>query len=864
MPPSARSSLSALLVLAASAVVVPVVSLPASPAAAATVTISRNDYRDKTLAAILGQVGGVLTGYEYKSQSPEPTDVCFQPTYGPYSGDAPASCWTPNGYPGYDRLGGPHFAAGQTGSDDDYHIDFFNQLILAAHGPDATSQDIKDEWVAHDVGDWGPGDIANAAMRNDGLVPPLTGQAEHNRHYWLTEPYIENDTLGLVAPGMPGTARDLAGRFGAVTGEFDSVIWAKLLATMYAQAYFATDARDVLRDASVVLPRNSWPYTIYQKVTALHEQNPTDWRWAQAQLMAFVRNVYGQDNVMAIPDRNNGSMLIAILYGGNDYLTSLRISSLIGNDADCTASAVAGLMGIIKGMAGTPAEFKNRIYANGAGRYINDLTTGFPPRINTGYPGSQSWDDLVTLYESNTAAQVTARGGSTTATAFSILAQTVQPERTVQVDNYDFEQGSLAGWTKWTPGTDPGSPNALAESNGTAQSGAWKGTVFTDAAVPEVKLSTTLRGLQPGATYRVSAFIQGDQAARLFADALFTSAVGTYAVTNRQWVNRSIEFVPAGSTAQVGLHLPPGPAGFAAIDNLSVQQVTAPATRYEAESAARAGGQVRSSGTASGGQYVGGLDNTGDHLQFTVTAPAAGEYRLSVNYANATAGVSKLDVSVNGTPRFTAPFPRTESWATFSRNLQRLPVTLTAGTNTIRLQRAAAGYVEIDYVELSSPSIVNYAAETAVPLTNPGFDAAGATQTPAGWTTWPGQTGTSADADFTETGGFTGGYRLTQYKSSAFEVYTSQTVTGLPNGTYTVTAQSTGGGGHTAAYLSAKGYATTAPELTAPIPATGWPNWQKVVIPGVVVTNGQLTVGVYSTGTGGQWLSVDMVTLTRQ
>ncbi|GAA2332367.1 hypothetical protein [Dactylosporangium salmoneum] len=191
-----------------------------------------------------------------------------------------------------------------------------------------------------------------------------------------------------------------------------------------------------------------------------------------------------------------------------------------------------------------------------------------------------------------------------------------------------------------------------------------------------------------------------------------------------------------------------------------------------------------------------------------------------------------------------------------------MPVSLNAGANTIRLQRSTFGYVELDSVDLGPAPAPVYAAENQVALTNPDFDASGATQTPLGWGTWPGAAGTSADADFTESGGFTGGFRLTQYKASAYEVYTDQTVTGLANGTYTLTAFAVGGGGQSAAYLSAKNYG--APELTAPIPATGWPNWRKVVIPGIVVTNGQLTIGVYSAGSGGQWLSVDAITLTGQ
>lgn len=844
---------------------------PATPAEAATVTISKATYLDKTLAGILGQVGGVVTGYEYKQPTAMTDESCFRPAYGPYSGDAPASCWTPNNYPGYDRVGAPNFAANEVGSDDDYHIDFFNQHILAAHGPDTTAQDIKDEWVAHDVGDWGPGEIANSLMRNQGYLPPVTGTAEYNRHYWLTEAYIENDTLGMVAPGMPATARDLTGKFASVTTEWDSVTWAKFYGTMYSMAYFATDVRDVLSDASATLPRSGWPYQIYQKVQALHEQNATDWRWAQGQLLSFVRNVYGQDNVQAIPDRNNGSLLISILYGNNDYLTTLKIASLIGNDADCTASGVAGLMGIIKGMAGTPQEFKDRIYQNGAGRYINDAVTGFPPYIKNDYPRSQSWDDLASLYRDNAASQILARGGTQDATNFYINAQTVQPEKSVLINNADFEQGTLTGWTAWTPGSDPGTPNVYAEANGTAQSGAWKGTVVTDAQVPEAKLTTSLRGLQTGATYRVSAFIQSDQAARLFAvtptaSAAYTAVVGSYASANNKWVRRSVDFTATASTADVGLHMPTGTAGFAAIDNLDVVQISQPTTTtYEAESATRSGAEVLAGGSASGGSYVGGIDDAGNYVQFTVSVPAAGEYLANLNYANASGGLSNLGMAVNGAAKATIPFARTEAWGQFSQNIASTPVTLAAGSNTIRLSKPATGggYVQLDSLKVGPAAQPIYAPITAISVANNGFEASSPTQFPASWSTWPGQTGTNADADFTETDAFAGTSRLTHYKAAPYEVYTNQTLA-VPNGTYTVSAWAEGSGGQTSTFLSAKSYATSAPELKAAIPTLGSPKWRRITIAGIQVTNGQLTVGMYSSSPANAWSSVDQIEVWRQ
>ena len=522
-------------------------------------------------------------------------------------------------------------------------------------------------------------------------------------------------------------------------------------------------------------------------------------------------------------------------------------------------------------MAGTPQEFKDRIYQNGAGRYINDTTTTYPPYIRNDYPHSQSWDSIEALYQHNAEAQIVAGGGSTDATNYYVNQQTVQPQVSIQVDNYDLEQGSLNNWTEWTPGADPGSPNAFAENNGTAQSGDWKGTVFTDAAVPEIRLSTTLRGLQVGATYRVNAFIQSDQNARLYANGyggpeIFTSAVGTYAQAGKQWANRVLEFTATATSAQVGLWMPPGPTGFAAIDNLAVDQVTAPtSTRYEAESAPRSGGQVLSSGSASGGSYVGGLNNNGNYVQFTTNVASAGEYRANLNFANATTGISTLDVLVNGTVKATVPFPRTEAWGTFSRNLMQIPLTLQAGSNTIRFQRNTndTGYAELDYLDLSAYPAPVYAPITGNYLANPGFEGSGASQTPPSWSTWAGTNGTDADADYTETSGTEGSYRLTQSKPSAFEVYTNQTI-GVPNGSYTLTAWVVGGGGQTSVYMSAKGYGSGVPELTAAIPGLGWPNWRKVVISGIQVTNGQLIAGFYSKGNAGNWMCVDDVQLRRQ
>jgi hypothetical protein len=830
------------------------------PVAHAALTISKSSYYDKTLAGILGQVGGFLSGYEFVQKESMP-DEWFRLTYGPYSGDSPY--WSNTTYPGYDRL----FADGRVGSDDDYHVDFFSQHILDVHGPNVSFQDIKDEWRDHQIGDWGAGDEAMKRI-NEGMLPPMTGKAEFNRFYWVTEAYIETETLGMVAPGMPQTARDLTEKFGSVLSDFDSLIWGKYLATMYSIAYFETDVRVVVDKAAPVLPINSWPYQLYQRVKHLHAANPNDWRWAAAEIKKMGRKHYQSDNDMALGDINNGLLLISLLYGNNDYMTTAQIASLSGYDADCTASGALGLMGIIKGMAGTPDEIKTRVYASGAGVYINDLVTGFPPNIKQNYPAEQLWIDLATLYQRNAEDFIVARGGSIGTNNYTIIGETVSPDLVIPVANYDFEQGSLAGWASSHTG------HAFAENNGTAQTGNWKGTIWTDSSVNDVRLYTTLRNLEPGATYRVSAYIHSNQLARLYADNyggpyVYAEVVNTHANTFYEWVRRSVEFTVSGSTATVGLHMPPGPSGWAAIDNLYVQKITNPGKiRYEAENASRSGGQVRTSGSASNGSYVGGLDFNGNYVQFAVNVSNPGEYRMAVNYANGWSTTSRLHLYLNNVLKATISFPRTGAWGTFSRNIIEVPVELQAGSNTIKLQRDGdTGYTELDYIEISAYPAPIYGTPPLATnnlIRNPGFEDGGASQIIHQWSTWPGSAGTHADADYTETGSQTGSLRGTHYKATPYEVYTYQTITGISNGTYTLRAWVVSGGGQYSAFMSAKWYGDNVPELKANIPGTGWPNWSQITISNINVTSGQITVGFYSNAPGGTWLSFDNVELYRQ
>jgi arabinogalactan endo-1,4-beta-galactosidase len=136
-------------------------------------------------------------------------------------------------------------------------------------------------------------------------------------------------------------------------------------------------------------------------------------------------------------------------------------------------------------------------------------------------------------------------------------------------------------------------------------------------------------------------------------------------------------------------------------------------------------------------------------------------------------------------------------------------------------------------------------------LRNPGFEA-GAGQTPAGWS----ESGSRA-AGFTEAGGYTGAHRLTHRADTAYRITTSQPVTGLSRGTYTLSLRVRSSGNQPAAYVGLNSCGSA--EQRAAIPRTGDAEWVRLAVT-VKVTGGRCTIVLHSDAAAGQWTHFDDVT----
>lgn len=122
----------------------------------------------------------------------------------------------------------------------------------------------------------------------------------------------------------------------------------------------------------------------------------------------------------------------------------------------------------------------------------------------------------------------------------------------------------------------------------------------------------------------------------------------------------------------------------------------ASSTLYEAESAVLVGAVVSNIHAGyTGAGFVDYINPSADYIEWTVSVPTAGSYTLDFRYGNGGATNRPLELRVNqALVNSSLPFPSTGTWTNWT--LSSAPVSLNAGTNTIRLTAIGSSGANID------------------------------------------------------------------------------------------------------------------------------------------------------------------------
>lgn len=322
------------LLLLLAAAVLPLVAQPLK-------TIPIESLRDKIAGGWAGQMIGVSYG--------APTEFRYRNRIIP-DGELPR--WKPEMV---------HNSINQ----DDLYVDMTFAQVLDDKGLDATTGDFGAMFREARYSLWHANLAARRALRR-GVPAALSGTPKYNIHANDIDFQIEADFAGLMAPGLPLAATDIAWRAGRVMNYGDGIYGGIFVSCMYSAAFFETDSRKIVEAGLACLPRNS-PYArTIADTLAWHRAHPNDWKrtWQLIEDKWNRRDPCPEGALLEfnIDAKLNGAYIaLGLLYGNGDFGRTIVISTQAGQDSDCNPSNAAGILGVAMGYGAIPDEWKSGI-----------------------------------------------------------------------------------------------------------------------------------------------------------------------------------------------------------------------------------------------------------------------------------------------------------------------------------------------------------------------------------------------------------------------------------------------------------------------------------------------------------------------
>lgn len=185
-----------------------------------------------------------------------------------------------------------------------------------------------------------------------GIEPPLTGRIAINpwAEFNISGQFI-CESFGLMAPAMPRTAAALGLHYTTVTIDGEPAQTTQLFTTMIAEAFVEEDLDRILDAGLAAVDPRSVIRSVVEDVRGWHRQHPRDWRAARLEIKKKYSKHDGTMRDRNGYELNTASTVAALLYGGGDFVETLRTAFNFGWDADNNAATSATIIGVIRGKA---------------------------------------------------------------------------------------------------------------------------------------------------------------------------------------------------------------------------------------------------------------------------------------------------------------------------------------------------------------------------------------------------------------------------------------------------------------------------------------------------------------------------------
>ena len=234
------------------------------------------------------------------------------------------------------------------------------------------SKVLGEYWMSYVGPCWNEYGVCKANMAT-GILPPLSGELHNEEWKHSNGAWIRTEIWASVFPGDPENAIRYAFEDACVDHGFGEGSYAAIfVAAMESAAFIIDDIHTLIRIGLSKIPTDCRVARSVRIVLDGHKQG-LDWKTVREQLVEDSADL-GWFQAPA----NVAFAILGLLFGGCDFKKSMILAINCGDDTDCTGATVGALLGIMKGTAGIPEDWRQYIGDNIATIAIIRGTGYFP------------------------------------------------------------------------------------------------------------------------------------------------------------------------------------------------------------------------------------------------------------------------------------------------------------------------------------------------------------------------------------------------------------------------------------------------------------------------------------------------------
>lgn len=259
---------------------------------------------------------------------------------------------------------------------DDTMLMTVSLLTLQRCGLQFTPRQLAEAWVEYVEGACTAEGVALDNFRK-GIWPPRSALHGNPYRQWIGS-QMRAEIWGMVAPGQPHRAAELAERDASISHVRNGVYGARYVAALVSLAMGRDDLETMIVEALDFIPEHCEYARAVRDVVNWYEAGH-DWQaswkflddrygWNDdgtrngpfcEERFNTGEGIYQWSNLRWVHVTPNGAAcVLALLYSRGEFSRGICIATMAGYDADCNAGTVGSVLGAMQGETGIPARWK--------------------------------------------------------------------------------------------------------------------------------------------------------------------------------------------------------------------------------------------------------------------------------------------------------------------------------------------------------------------------------------------------------------------------------------------------------------------------------------------------------------------------